>query len=441
VTTETRPENQPPAQAAARRVGLRKPRRRTPVKRATTWLHRWLSLVLGVVLVVECTTGSLLVYEPELDRWLRGDTYADAGALHGETLQQSYDAAAAAYPDLTFDTVIDDHGTHVVTDYDASRSVTVEARTGDVLGAFDSEGRSSGWVGWALGFSDSLHECAFTCEGMIGYQAWLSEPVPKVGDTLGIDDGGESYPVTWGGLILGVLGLLLVFLALTGIWLWWPTTKHFRRGLRVRFGKNRYARDYDLHQVVGMIAIPLLLMWGLTGMSYELGFVEKGWYAATPGSKTDDPVLDVDDEATAEIGWAEAVTAAEAASGVTGEPTEVDVPVPDDPTGSWSVWFQAGFDPYGNSPYPGNRLVQVDRHDASNALVTYGGAGEPKTQAIYNSWNYPIHSGFAFNGWIRIVWFVLGLVPVLLMWTGISTWLFKRATRKRRRRTPRVAAA
>jgi uncharacterized iron-regulated membrane protein len=80
--------------------------------------------------------------------------------------------------------------------------------------------------------------------------------------------GFEGEKVTWGGLLLGVMGLLLLFLAVSGVWLWWPGFKHWVRGVRVRWRKGRYARDYDLHQVAGMIALPLLLLWAVTGMGY-----------------------------------------------------------------------------------------------------------------------------------------------------------------------------
>lgn len=38
-----------------------------------------------------------------------------------------------------------------------------------------------------------------------------------------------------------------------------------------------FARDTDLHKGGGMIAIPFLLLWAVTGASYEFGFVEKVW--------------------------------------------------------------------------------------------------------------------------------------------------------------------
>ena len=429
-TTETRPA----------RAEVRKPPRRKPVKSATIWLHRWLSLVLGIVLVVECTTGSLLVFRPEIERQLRSDAFLPQGDFHGENLQQSAQAVVADDPDFVVSGVNDDHGTHMVTNDETGQTVTVDGRTGEILDSYETEGHPPGWIGWTVAFSYNLHLCGLTCEGYPGYQAWLLKDVPKIGDTLGFEDDGEVYPVTWGGLVLGVLALLLIFLSLTGIWLWWPTIRHFKRGVRIRFGKNRYARDYDLHQVVGMVALPLLLMWGVTGISYEFGFVEKGWYQAAPGD-LEEQALTVDDTATTEIAYEDALAAAQEAAGTTADPISYYTPVVDDPAGYWDFWFSDGYDPWGESMYAGDREVQVDRHDASNAVVTYGFEGQPTAQTVYQDFNYPVHSGFFVNAWWRIIWCVLGLVPLLLMWTGISTWLFKRAVRKRRRRAARPAAA
>ena len=63
----------------------------------------------------------------------------------------------------------------------------------------------------------NIHVCGLTCPEYVGYQSWLNNRVPGT-EWLGFD----SARVTWGGLILGITGLLLLFLALSGIWLWWP---------------------------------------------------------------------------------------------------------------------------------------------------------------------------------------------------------------------------
>ena len=66
--------------------------------------------------------------------------------------------------------------------------------------------------------------------------------------------------------------------------MWWPGIKRLARGLRVRRRQGTYAFNYDLHNVVGLAAIPFLVMWGFTGAHFELKQVSELWYAVLPGS-------------------------------------------------------------------------------------------------------------------------------------------------------------
>jgi uncharacterized iron-regulated membrane protein len=115
----------------------------------------------------------------------------------------------------------------------------------------------------------------------------------------------------------------------------------------------------------------------------------------------------------------------------------VDIPAEDDPAATYGIWFQDGIDPYGHAVYPGDYLVSVDRK-TGETLTVYGEYAS-KSEELWSDWNFPLHSGWALNPWVRIIWVVLGLVPLLLAVTGLSTWLFKRGLRKRRAR--RLAAA
>ena len=42
--------------------------------------------------------------------------------------------------------------------------------------------------------------------------------------------------------------------------------------------------------------------------------------------------------------------------------------------------------------------------------------------------------GWLVGGWWRIVWLVMGLAPLALMATGLSTWLYRNGVRRRRRK-------
>ena len=280
----------------------------------------------------------------------------------------------------------------------------------------------------------NIHLCGLTCPEYVGYQSWLNNPVPGT-KWLGF----ENTAPTWGGLILGITGALLLFLALSGIWLWWPGIKKMAVGVRVRMRKGRYARDFDLHQVAGMIAVPLLLMWAFTGMGYEFGWVERLWFAATPGSHVESE-LESKKATGPDISITAAVAAAQKTAGKAEQPTAIDIPDAKEATATYGVWFADGFDPWhGNETYAGDLMVAVDRHGGATKITW--GEPESTSQSIWEDWNFPTHAGYIVGPWWRIIWLVLGLTPLLLAFTGVSTWLYKRGLRKRRRQAAAAAAA
>ncbi len=68
-----------------------------------------------------------------------------------------------------------------------------------------------------------------------------------------------------GGNIVGIAGLALAFLAVTGLILWWP--RKLGQAFRVRWNGNRVAVSYDLHRCAGAAFALLLLVNAVTGAS------------------------------------------------------------------------------------------------------------------------------------------------------------------------------
>ena len=441
--TQTAPAARPAQRARPSR--RRRPALK-PLKSATIWVHRWISIVLGALLVVVTTTGAVLLYEPEIEH-LAGTEQLEAptpGLRAGQppiTLPDAYDRVEAYAPKLEPATVHYSFDTIVADNYDTGRRVTLDKQTGEVIGDRNIN-EPQGFVENFIAWNENIHLCLLTCEEYPGYQAWLAAEVPHTG-WLGF----EGTNVTWGGLVLGVLGLMLVFLGLSGIWLWWPTLRRWRHGFRVRLKRGRYARDFDLHQVVGMIAVPFLLMWGLTGVGFEFGWVAKAWYAVTPGSEFDDSVLskkldlDKGEKPPADIGPAAAMASAQR---LVGDQDFIGVELPiaykDDPTSTYTVYYADGVDPYKYGEYPGDVGIGIDRF-TGKAEFNFAPPERPFTADLWDSWNYPTHAGIVVNSWWRVVWFVLGMVPLLLFVTGLSTWLFKRKVRKRKRQAVRARAS
>lgn len=409
------------------RVGTERPPAR-PRGRRRRWRrflvvsHRWLSLVLGLALLVITVTGIVLVYDPELRRAMDSAAYDTTDGAPQIGYAQALATVEAEVPDFEPADIVVEHGVYRVTDYETSH--TVDPVTGDYLGEV-------GAAPWWLGFSENLHMCLLSCEDLPGYLPALAAEVPHTG-WLGYED----TDITVAGLVLGLLGVLLVYLCVTGLWLWFPRPSRWREGFTVRRGRGRFARDTDLHKVVGIAALVPLLVWGVTGAGFELEPVEDGWYAVTPGQPVPESTMTLDEDpenkaAGRPIGPDEAVQAA-LAGHPGARPVSVSVLPPDDPTASYSVWLTDGVDPYAHGEWPGDVGVSVNPY-TGEALTTWGTSGEPVAQTAWDSWSYPVHAGIVVNGWWRSLWFLLALAPIVLAVTGVSTWLVRRRTRRARR--------
>ena len=69
-----------------------------------------------------------------------------------------------------------------------------------------------------------------------------------------------------GRTINGVASTLVVLLSVTGVVIWWPGIKHWRRSTRIMW-RARFARvNWDVHSAVGFWCVLLVLTWGISGI-------------------------------------------------------------------------------------------------------------------------------------------------------------------------------
>jgi uncharacterized iron-regulated membrane protein len=421
-------EPAPPAPPPAAPVTLastpaRKRRSRRRVRRTLSKIHRWASFATGIALLVVVLSGVALVYAPEIDKALAPELYRATPTDTPIPPERAVQIVREELPDFGPADVILNRGVYEVMDADYLKQAHVDPGTGRLLGV----GTHDGGV---MGFLANLHMCALSCEGSPGYLPWLAAPVPWLGSDVAVigNDG-----LTWGGLILGAMGLVLLLLCVSGIVIWWPGLRDWARGWKVRRGKGRYATNYDLHKVVGMAAIPFLLMWAITGAGFEFRQVGQVWYALLPGSAPaeTEEVFESTPVKGRTVSMAEArAIAAETLPGA--RMTSISVPDRSDPASAYHVWMADGIDPYAYGTWPGATEVTVDRY-SGKAEVTYGEPGAPLSRVLWENWNYPVHAGVPVNGWWRTIWLVVGLSPLLLAITGVATWVMRRRMRGRKR--------
>jgi uncharacterized iron-regulated membrane protein len=69
-----------------------------------------------------------------------------------------------------------------------------------------------------------------------------------------------------GRLVNGAGAVCLIALSLTGIIIWWPGSKRWRRALVVRRGVNWRRFNWDLHSAVGFWTFVLVFVWAVSGV-------------------------------------------------------------------------------------------------------------------------------------------------------------------------------
>lgn len=400
--------------------------RRRPVNRSLVLAHRWVGLVLGLFLVIECTSGAILLYHGEIFRATNSALYHHTTGPNPVTPDRAVQIVKQAHPEFDAAWAAHDEGVLAVGDSSYTKLWFVDPGTGRINGSGNTD---TGFMGLMV----NLHDCGFSCEGDPGYSSWFATEIWHDGPSF-------MSGITRGGFILGLLGLSMIVLVLTSLKIWWPGVRKLKQRFVVRTGRGRFARDYDLHNVVGAIALPFLLMWGVTGAAFEFPVVEHAWLAITGGEKPAEASYDVTpNPATAD---APLVPYEQAASlALAKVPGTVNfVGLPSDNLPYYEFDIVTGYGAYEHRAiYNGDAYVYIDAHDATNVNVFDKGTG-PAANRFYEKYLEPAHFGWEVNGWWRIIWLLFGLAPLALMVTGVSTWLFRRGVRKRRRQAVLVAA-
>jgi uncharacterized iron-regulated membrane protein len=233
-------------------------------------------------------TGLVILYTQPIENLLEGDIRTvDRGA---EIISFDEQAAAveAAYPDGT---VLDltppaDPGgsSRFFVDDGSARGlhVFVDPYTAEVLG----DSKPGGGI---IGLSNRLH-------GNLNNEA-ITLPVPAV---AALWDGGpvmRDYVV--GDMVLEIMGIWVLALVGTGLYLWWPRKSRWSKGskgerrlLGIRRGATGRARWRDLHGLGGIALLAVMVLTLVSGMAWSSYWSEQFASFAdkvTPGDSVDAP--------------------------------------------------------------------------------------------------------------------------------------------------------
>lgn len=221
-----------------------------PLKKLNAWLHLWLGLASGIVVIILGITGCILVFEQEIrslsSPWLHVEMPAKGAYLPPSEL---YKEVKKALPEKEIRSVWY-HGANRTAHFsinDSDSMVYVNPYTAEIVAMVDHE--------------DFFHE---------------------------IDEGHRHLwlPPNIGRPIVGWATFIFFILLVTGLILWWPKNlkkSNVDKSFKVKWRAKFKRVNYDLHNVLGFYSMILALLMAITGLIMSFSWFNKGVYWLTGG--------------------------------------------------------------------------------------------------------------------------------------------------------------
>lgn len=370
------------------------PTKRNSVRLLFLKIHRIIGIFIGILLIIIGTTGSLLVFHDELEVAIHPQLVKVIP--QGEPL--SIDAIALSVRQADPQAELE----FILLPQQPEASYKVKVKSGDrEIAAFINP-----YTGSILGWW--------------GFESISTHFLLKIHTTLLAGKVGE--------IIVGICGLFLLLLCITGLTLW-SGWKRLIPAFKVRWQAGKHLLAYDLHQLSGIVAVTFLILISITGVLFVLAHnspavlslffdfpqTETELVAIAPQQK---PISLNEVVSIADRELPDGKTTFLAFSGERQRQVSVQKKYPDD-------IFATGLSSVAIDRYTGNVLSvqQVLKPTPGNKLAK-----------LIQDFHFGTFGGITSRG----VYVFVGLTPIILLITGIGIFQQRRWT-KARRKTPRVS--
>jgi len=385
-----------------------------------TWGHRWVGLLAGLLMAMMGLTGSVMVWQAELD-----------AALNPHWFGPSACAGTAVQPDKPVATVL------AVLAREAPQVrpaiIVAPSRPGASYQVWEARDARTGLR--------REHFVDPACGRYLGQRdrgAWVMDrahAVPALYELHSRLLAGET-----GHLIIGSGGLLLLALAISGVVLAWPrrsSREAWRRTLSIKTDASAVRLWFDAHRALGLWLAPLLLLLPLTGAMLVFSDSARTVVSAVlPTQPRQAKPMTVETKDAGPSAPSPALPLDELV-----QRAQARFPA--------ATWSRLSLPAKAGAPIE-LRLLQAGepRVDTGNTRVRLDASGQVLSQSdplnapagnVLLDWVFPLHSAEALGLLARLLWTVFGLLPALLFGTGLWLWWRRRrasaASRARSRPT------
>ena len=242
----------------AGKIAKKKTSNRSLFYRISAWLHLWLGLVSGIIVIIVCLTGCIWVFNEEITGMLEPSS--------GVPFQQG---KAVIMPSQIMETAAKDYPGKRVSYAIYRKGKAIEATVGE---------RAGGAALRINPYTGSLISKVDRKPGEVGFFRWILN--------------GHRFlwmPFKIGRPIVNYATLVCVITLISGLVLWWPkkwNRSTRERSFKIKWGASTKRINYDLHNVLGFYAMLFLLAIGITGMVYGLKWWSQSLYWVSSGGKT-----------------------------------------------------------------------------------------------------------------------------------------------------------
>jgi uncharacterized iron-regulated membrane protein len=347
-------------------------------------LHLWVGVGVGLYVMLIGVTGSALVFRDEMQHAMETPAF-DPASVQGPPadLLTVAESMRTAYPDKLLTSIANPTPEHAaIRGYlrEGEDYIAVDAHptTGAILGKSETDG---GFLRWLQLLHFNL----------------------LAGRT--------------GRIVNGVGALFLLTLCLTGMVIWWPGIKNWKRSLRVDFSKKWKRFNWDLHSATGFWTVSVLAMWAITGAYFAWPGEFRAmvnWFSPVSLAKVGKPDVAMKGKLPPPDVRRLVAEAEQMSPGA----KLLSISFPADDKGYLRVFLARDADmSYDTADYH-----YFDPFTGKHLAVWRRGLNQTAGDVIM-SWIAPLHFGtFGGHGWmgvvVKVFWLMLGLTPPILAISG-----------------------